>query len=80
MASKSTVSHDADLYRFLRKCNLESRAICRYLEEKYRGKGTELVPAKDIKGRFLVEQAAYIEAFNFNPSASGMVFEKVFKK
>jgi glutathione S-transferase len=50
------------------------------LEEKYKGKGTELIPTKDMKARFLFEQAAYIEAFNFDPSASGIVIEKMFKK
>jgi hypothetical protein len=33
-----------------------------------------------MKARFLFEQAAYIEAFNFDPSASGIVIEKMFKK
>jgi glutathione S-transferase len=50
------------------------------LEEKYKSKGTELIPARDIKARSLFEQAAYIEAFNFDPSASGMVRERMFKK
>jgi glutathione S-transferase len=50
------------------------------LEEKYKSKGTELIPTKDIKARFLFEQAAYIEAFNFDPAASGMVKERMFKK
>ncbi len=59
---------------------LESRAICRYLEEKYKGKGTELIPTKDIKTRFLFEQAVNIEAFNFEPAASGLVREKWVKR
>ena len=59
---------------------VESRAICRYLEEKYKSKGTELIPTKDIKNRFSFEQAVAIEAFNFNPAASGIVYEKFFKK
>jgi glutathione S-transferase len=50
------------------------------LEEKYKGKGTELIPTKDIKARFLFEQAANIEAFNFDPAANGMVREKMFHK
>jgi hypothetical protein len=50
------------------------------LEEKYKGKGTELIPSKDIKAQFLFEQGAYIEAFHFHPGASGMVYEKIFKK
>ncbi len=59
---------------------LESRAICRYLEEKYKGKGTELIPTKDIKTRFLFEQAVNIEAFNFQPAALGMAREKWTKR
>jgi len=50
------------------------------LEEKYKNKGTELIPTKDIKARYLFEQAAYIEAFNFDPFASGLAREKIFKK
>jgi glutathione S-transferase len=50
------------------------------LEEKYKSKGTELIPTKDMKTRFLFEQAVHIEAFNFDPPASGMVREKIFKK
>ncbi|UJR11441.1 hypothetical protein I4U23_015620 [Adineta vaga] len=58
----------------------ESRAICRYLEEKYKGKGTELIPTKDLKTRYLFEQAVNIEAFNFDPAASGIIREKFVKK
>ncbi len=58
---------------------LESRAICRYIEEKYKGKGTELIP-KDIKAQSLFEQAASIEISYFDPNASGIVYEQVFKK
>ncbi|CAM4822931.1 unnamed protein product [Rotaria magnacalcarata] len=57
----------------------ESRAICRYLESKYKSKGTELIPA-NIKGLGHFEQAASIESSYFDPYASGIVFEKVFKK
>ncbi|CAF2730004.1 unnamed protein product [Rotaria sp. Silwood2] len=57
----------------------ESRAICRYLELKYKGKGTELIP-KDIKAQGLFEQAASIETSYFDPYASGIVVERVFKK
>ncbi|CAF3264940.1 unnamed protein product [Rotaria socialis] len=57
----------------------ESRAICRYLELKYKDKGTELVPT-NINALGLFEQAASIESANFDPYASGIVFEKVFKK
>jgi len=50
------------------------------LEEKYKGKGTELIPTKDIKTRFLFEQAVNIEAFNFELAASGLVREKWVKR
>lgn len=59
---------------------VESRAICRYLEDKYRGKGTELIPNKNAAARGLFEQAASIETSYFDPSASGIVFEQAFKK
>ncbi|KAJ7097165.1 thioredoxin-like protein [Mycena belliarum] len=52
----------------------ESRAICRYIEEKYAGQGTPLVPI-DPKGKALFEQAASIEFANFDPFASKAVFE-----
>lgn len=58
----------------------ESRAICRYLEEKYQGKGTTLIPNKDPAARGLFEQAASIELSYFDPSASTIVYEQVFKK
>ncbi|KAJ7863574.1 glutathione S-transferase [Mycena leptocephala] len=44
----------------------ESRAICRYLAEKYQDQGTQLLP-KTLEGRALVEQAASVELANFNP-------------
>jgi glutathione S-transferase len=50
------------------------------LEEKYKGKGPELIPTKDIKARFLFEQAAYIEAFNFDPCASDIAKERFVAK
>ncbi|UJR28223.1 hypothetical protein I4U23_009473 [Adineta vaga] len=58
----------------------ESRAICRYLEMKYKGKGTELIPTKDPKAQGLFEQAASVEISYFDPYASGIVMERVFKK
>jgi len=57
----------------------ESRAICRYLELKYKGKGTELIPS-DVKGQGLFEQAASIEASYYDPYVSKIVFERAFKK
>jgi len=59
---------------------VESRAICRYLELKYKGKGTELIPTKDSKAQGLFEQAASVELSYFDPYASGIVAERVFKK
>ncbi|CAF0760156.1 unnamed protein product [Adineta ricciae] len=58
----------------------ESRAICRYLEIKYKGKGTELIPSKDAAAQGLFEQAASIETGYFDPYASPIVYERVFKK
>lgn len=54
----------------------ESRAIARYLVAKY-GKG-KLIPT-DLKELALFEQAASIEQNNFDPYASGIGAEKVFK-
>ncbi|KAJ6566271.1 glutathione S-transferase [Mycena capillaripes] len=45
----------------------ESRAICRYLAEKYADQGTPLLP-KGLKERALVEQAASVELANFKPA------------
>ncbi|KAJ6526011.1 glutathione S-transferase [Mycena capillaripes] len=56
----------------------ESRAICRYIVEKYPDQGPALVPT-DIKGKALFEQAASIEFSNFDPFVSRAVFEKVLK-
>ncbi|KAF7362993.1 Glutathione S-transferase [Mycena venus] len=56
----------------------ESRAICRYLAEKYADKGTPLLP-KGLKERTLVEQAASVEFANFYPSVIKVAREAVFK-
>jgi glutathione S-transferase len=50
------------------------------LEDKYRGKGTQLIPNKDAASRGLFEQAASIETSYFDPHASALVFEQVFKE
>ncbi|KAG9087249.1 hypothetical protein FS749_003064 [Ceratobasidium sp. UAMH 11750] len=56
----------------------ESRAISRYLVAKY-GKGSPLLPPpSDIKAYGLFEQAASVEYSSFDPSASGLAFERVF--
>ncbi|KAJ7675219.1 glutathione S-transferase [Mycena rosella] len=56
----------------------ESRAICRYIEDKYPDQGTKLVPS-DVKGKALFEQAASIEYSNFDPFCSKAVAEMIFK-
>lgn len=56
----------------------ESRAICRYLEVKFKGQGTELIPT-ELKAYGLFEQGAYVESSNFSPSAEGVVYELFFK-
>ncbi|RXW12750.1 hypothetical protein EST38_g13105 [Candolleomyces aberdarensis] len=56
----------------------ESRAIARYIEEKYAGQGTALIP-KDLKAKGHFEQAASVEVFNFDAYASAAVFEKLIK-
>ncbi|CAF2778973.1 unnamed protein product [Rotaria sp. Silwood2] len=57
----------------------ESRAICRYLETKYKGHGTELVP-KDNKALGLFEQGVAIESSNFDSLANQIASEKIFKR
>ncbi len=67
-----------DTYIFL--IHIESRAICRYLELKYKGQGTELIPSKNTAAQGLFEQAASIETSYYDPYASAIVAERVFKK
>jgi len=57
----------------------ESRAISRYLSEKYADQGTALIPNPDgdLKTKALFEQAVSIEAFAFDPYASRIVYEAV---
>ncbi|CAF1008444.1 unnamed protein product [Rotaria sordida] len=57
----------------------ESRAICRYLEAKYKGRGTELVP-KGNKALRLFEQGIAIESSSFDSLAIQIVGEKIFKR
>ncbi|KAF5342695.1 hypothetical protein D9611_002058 [Ephemerocybe angulata] len=56
----------------------ESRAICRYIAEKYADQGTPLFPT-DLKAKGLFEQAASIEQSNFDVYASKAAYEAVFK-
>ncbi|TFK27435.1 glutathione S-transferase [Coprinopsis marcescibilis] len=56
----------------------ESRAISRYIAEKYADQGRKLIPT-DLKEKALFEQAASVEYANFETNASTVVAEKVFK-
>jgi glutathione S-transferase len=55
----------------------ESRAICRYIEDKYKNQGTRLIP-EDVKERALFEQGCSIELSYFNPQANPLVYEKLY--
>ncbi|KAG0610922.1 hypothetical protein M758_7G101800 [Ceratodon purpureus] len=55
----------------------ESRAIVRYLCEKFAGQGTPLL-GKTVKDKALVSQWLEVESQNYNPAASLIVREKVF--
>ncbi len=54
----------------------ESRAICRYVNEKVGGK---LVPG-DIKGRAVMEQWISVETSNFTPHIMKFIFHHVFQR
>ena len=53
----------------------ESRAMCRYINEKASGK---LVPG-DSKGRALMEQWISVETSNFTPHAMKFIYQHTFK-
>jgi len=57
----------------------ESRAIARYLEEKYPNQGTQLFP-KDLEKRALVDQAIWAEAFHYSRFAGALIFEILNKR
>jgi len=57
----------------------ESRAICRYLAEKYADQGPNLFP-KALKERAMVEQAAAVESASFHPAIAKVVGEALGKK
>ncbi|KAJ7028400.1 glutathione S-transferase-like protein [Mycena alexandri] len=57
----------------------ESRAIARYLVAKYPAKGPALIPAAGTKQQALFEQAASIEAFNFDPLVTALLTERLVK-
>ncbi|KAJ7676566.1 glutathione S-transferase [Mycena polygramma] len=54
----------------------ESRAICRYIADKYAGQGTTLIPT-ELKAKALFEQAASIEFSHFEPNARDIYLEAV---
>jgi glutathione S-transferase len=54
----------------------ESRAICRYINEKVDG---NLIPG-DLKSRALMEQWISVETSNFSPHAMKFVYHHVFKR
>ncbi|KAJ7128458.1 hypothetical protein C8R44DRAFT_909645 [Mycena epipterygia] len=57
----------------------ESRAICRYLAEKYAGHGTPLIPT-GLRKKALFEQAISIEWANFLPSVMKVGIESLSKQ
>ncbi|KIJ66148.1 hypothetical protein HYDPIDRAFT_110326 [Hydnomerulius pinastri MD-312] len=58
----------------------ESRAIARYLIEKYPNQGTQGLIPTEPKAKALFEQAASIEVANFDRVAAEIAFETVVKK
>ncbi|KAK7057936.1 glutathione S-transferase [Favolaschia claudopus] len=56
----------------------ESRAICKYLEEKYPGQGTSLLP-KELEERTKVEQAISVETTAFFPAVAKAGTEALLK-
>ncbi|KAL0488042.1 glutathione S-transferase [Acrasis kona] len=56
----------------------ESRAICRYIENKYKGQGTELIPT-EVKEAAIFEQGASIELSYYNEAVSVLAYENIFK-
>ncbi|TRM70260.1 thioredoxin-like protein [Schizophyllum amplum] len=56
----------------------ESRAICRYICDKFPEQGTPLVPT-GLQAKALFEQAVSIEGSNFDQFAAAAAAEKVFK-
>ncbi|KAL1980290.1 hypothetical protein VTN96DRAFT_4378 [Rasamsonia emersonii] len=58
----------------------ESRAIAQYIANKYRGQGIDLAPSESqLKEYALFQQAVSIEQSYFDPPASGIAYEKIFK-
>lgn len=57
----------------------ESRAIAKYIANKYKNQGTRLIP-DDEKEKALLDQWIFVETTDFDPYAAGLGFECVFKK
>ncbi|KAJ4491268.1 glutathione S-transferase III [Lentinula edodes] len=58
----------------------ESRAICRYIAEKYADQGTQLIPTPtDFEARGLFEQGLAMEAGTVDPCVFAALNEKLFK-
>ena len=57
----------------------ESRAIARYLALKYGGIGKIIPDPSDVQKTALFEQALCVELANFDPLASGVALELVYK-
>lgn len=59
----------------------ETRAIMRYIAEKYRDQGTPLLPdPKGLQANALLDQAVHIETNNFEPSAYVIIKEGLGKR
>ncbi|GJP30129.1 hypothetical protein CLOM_g22515 [Closterium sp. NIES-68] len=56
----------------------ESRAIARYVADRYADQGTNLL-GSTLKERALVNLWLEVESQNYNPPISGLIAEKVFK-
>ncbi|KAJ7067551.1 thioredoxin-like protein [Mycena amicta] len=56
----------------------ESRAICRYIAEKYPDQGTKLIPT-EAKAKAIFEQGASIELTDFDPLAYSAAAEMLLK-
>ncbi|KAJ4470447.1 glutathione S-transferase III [Lentinula aciculospora] len=58
----------------------ESRAICRYIAEKYADQGTQLIPPPtELEERGLFEQGLALEAGTVDPCVLAALNEKLFK-
>ncbi|KIJ94297.1 hypothetical protein K443DRAFT_364152 [Laccaria amethystina LaAM-08-1] len=57
----------------------ESRAISRYIAEKFANQGTPGLIPTDLKAKAIFEQAASVEKDNFDTFAAKAVYEKTFK-